>query len=100
MMNKIIKGTGIIIMVMFLSLYLSKFNIETYENKRLLTEEAIIKYEQDLKEGKNILENNYIPEEKNYNNKPSQIGRKVSNTIESSFKKALKMLMKILNEMQ
>ena len=99
-MNKIIKGTGIIIMILFISLYLSRFNIETYENKRLLTEEAIIKYEQDLKKGKNILEKSYIPEEKNYNNKPSQIGRKVSNTIESSFKKALKILMKILNEMQ
>ena len=100
MMNKFIRGTGIIIMILFISLYLSRFNIETYENKRLLTEEAIIKYEQDLKEGKNILEKSYIPEEKNYNNKPSQIGRKVSNTIESSFKKALKILMKILNEMQ
>lgn len=99
-MNKFIRGTGIIIMILFISLYLSRFNIETYENKRLLTEEAIIKYEQDLKKGKNILEKSYIPEEKNYNNKPSQIGRKVSNTIESSFKKALKILMKILNEMQ
>ncbi len=99
-MNKFIRGTGIIIVIMFISLYLSRFNIETYENKRLLTESAIIKYEQDLKEGKNILEKSYIPEEKNYNNKPSQIGRKVSNTIESSFKKALKILMKILNEMQ
>ena len=100
MMNKIIKGIGIIIIIMFLSLYLSKINIETYENKRLLTEEAIIKYEKDLKEGKNILENNYIVEEKNYNNKPSELGRKASKLIENSFKKGLKLLMNFLNEMQ
>ena len=59
MMNKFIRGTGIIIVIMFISLYLSRFNIETYENKRLLTESAIIKYEQDLKEGKNILINHH-----------------------------------------
>lgn len=99
-MNKIIKGTGIVLIILFLSLYLSKFNIETYENKRLLTEEAIVKYEKDLKEGKNIVENNYIVEEKNYNNKPSQIGRKASKLIENTFKKGLKILMKLLNEMQ
>ena len=68
-MNKILKLLGIILIILFLSLYFSKYNNNYYENKNNLTDEAIKRYEKDLKEGKNIDPNNYIVQEKNYNNK-------------------------------
>ena len=75
-MNKIVKVILLVITILFLSLYFSNYNNNYYETKTYLTEEAIKKYEKDLKENKNILSNNYIPEEKNYNNNFSKINSK------------------------
>ena len=93
-MNKTIKLLGILLVIMFLSVYFSRYNNSYYENRNVLTEEAILKFENDLKEGKNINVKSYLKEEKNYNNKLSTIGIKTSNIIEKGFKKALKFLFK------
>ena len=93
-MNKIIKLLIIIITIFFLSLYFSNYNNEYYETKTYLTEEAIRNYEKDLKEGKNITSNNYVPKEKDYNNNFSKLGLKSSNLIEKIITKALKYLVK------
>lgn len=95
-MNKVIKVILIIIIILFLSLYFSNYNNSYYETKTYLTEEAIKKYEKDLKQGKNILSNNYIPQEKNYNNKASTLGLKSSNFLENIINKTLKYMAKYL----
>lgn len=96
-MNKIIKVLLVLVIIYFLSLYFSNYNNEYYETKTYLTEEAIKKYENDLKEGKNIISNNYIPKDKDYNNKASSIGIKTSNFIEKIINKGLNYLAKYMN---
>ena len=86
-MNKTIKILGVILIIMFLSVYFSRYNTNYYENRNVLTEEAIVKFEQDIKEGKDISINTYLKEEKDYNNKASTIGLKLSQGIEIGFKK-------------
>lgn len=98
-MKNLLKGLFTITIILFLSLYFSKYNSDYYENKRILTEEAIAQFEKDLKEGKEINAKNYITEEKDYNNKASKIGIKMSNTIEKTFNKSLKYLMKYLEKL-
>ena len=97
-MNNILKIIGIIVIIFFLSLYFSRYSNNYYEDKTNLTEKAIEKYEKDLKEGKKIDPNNYIVEEKNYNNKASTIGLKASKFIENTFSYGLKHIMKYLNQ--
>ena len=93
-MNRVIKVLIIVITIFFLSLYFSNYNNEYYETKTYLTEEAIRNYEKDLKEGKNITSNNYVPKEKEYNNSFSKLGLKSSNLIEKIIRKTLKYLVK------
>ena len=95
-MNNLLKGLILMFMIFFLALYFSRYNNEYYENKRILTEEAIIQYEKDLKEGKNIQVEKYLEVEKDYNNKVSKIGKKASKFIENAFRKGLKYAMKYL----
>ena len=95
-MNKTIKIIGIVLFVMFLSVYFSRYNTNYYENRNVLTEEAIVKFEQDIKEGKDISINTYLKEEKDYNNKASTIGLKLSQGIEIGFEKSLKLLFKCM----
>ena len=81
-MKRLIKLIGIILLIFFLALYLSSYNTSYYENKNILTEDAIKRFEKDLKEGKKINVNNYIEKEKNYNNKVSTYTLKLSNLID------------------
>lgn len=97
-MSKLPKIILLIIIIMFLSLYFSKYQVNYYENKQILTEEAIKRYENDLKEGKTISKNNYIEKEKNYSNKASIIGIKASKLIEKIFTKSLKMIIKYIDQ--
>ena len=95
-MNKTLKVLGVILVIMFLSVYFSRYNNNYYANQNILTEEAIIKFEQDIKEGKDITVSSYLKEEKNYDNKLSEIGLKISNEIETGFKKGLKFIFKCM----
>ena len=96
-MNKLLKFIGIIIIILFLSLYFSKFSNSYYEEKAILTEESIKQYEKDLKNGKNIVSNNYIPKEKDYNNKASKLGIKTSKLIEDLVNNTLKYIVKYMD---
>lgn len=87
----------IILIVLFLSLYFSRYYNSYYENKNILTEDAIKKFEDDLKNGREISINNYIKEDKNYNNKVCLLGLKISNFIDKSFNKILKYILKHLD---
>lgn len=95
-MNKIIKLLLVIILIFFLSLYFTNYSNNYYEDKTILTEEAIRNYEKDLKDGKNITSKNYLPDEKNYNNNASKIGLNISNFIEKIVDKGFKFLTKYL----
>ena len=95
-MNKTIKLLGIILVIMFLSVYFSRYNSNYYVNQNALTEEAIIKFEEDIKEGKDITVSSYLKEEKNYENKLSKLGKNLSSGIETGFKKGLKLIFKCM----
>ena len=96
-MKKIVKIIGILLVISFLSLYLSSLNTNYYSNKNVLTEEAIKNYEKDLKEDKKIDINNYIEKEKNYNNHVSSSFLKMSKLIDKCINKSLKLVIKYLD---
>ena len=95
-MKRLIKLIGIILLIFFLALYLSSYNTSYYENKNILTEDAIKRFEKDLKEGKKINVNNYIEKEKNYNNKVYTYTLKLSNLIDKCINKSLRLVLKYL----
>ena len=67
-------------------------------SKTKLTDEAIDKFENDVKEGKNIDINNYlVNEKKDYNNDVSNFGRKFSDKIESVFSKGFDYLFRYID---
>ena len=99
-MKKIFSIISIILVVVFLSLYFSKNNTEYYMNQKVLTEEAIERFENDLKEGKEINPNDYIPKEKDYNNKVSKLGLKTSNFVDKVFNKSLKLFAKYISKLE
>lgn len=93
-MQKIIKTIFSIFLILFLLLYLNRSNnYYYYQNNKVLSDEAIIQFEQDLKDGKEINPSNYITPEKNYNNKASTLGLKSSIFIEKIVNKLLKKLL-------
>lgn len=89
-----VKGKNIFIFVfsvlfiLFISLYVTQAT-GYYEfnnsKKSTLTNNAIKKFEEDVKNGKKINAKNYLESEKEYNNKISIISLKLSKTIEKSF---------------
>ena len=99
-MNRLGKVAGIALIILFFSLYFSKYNMDYNQNKKILTEEAIIEYEKDIKEGKEINPEKYQEPEKNYNNKVAEVGLKTSKIIEKGFKKGLRLLMKSLKYLE
>lgn len=98
-MKNLIKYIFITLLILFFSLYFSRYNNTYYENKNILTEEAIKQFEIDIKNNKTINVKDYIKEEKNYNNKASNLGLKTSGLIEKLFNKTLKLLIKILGKL-
>ena len=81
-----------ILVILFLGLYISQMTgyYQYSESKKTtLTESAIQRFEQDVKEGKEIHAGDYLEKETDYNNKASNLGMKVSKLIEASFNKAM-----------
>lgn len=99
--NNIFKFIFIILILVFLFLVVaSQSGYYEYElsRKTKLTDEAIDKFENDVKEGKNIDINNYlVNEKKDYNNDVSNFGRKFSDKIESVFSKGFDYLFKYID---
>lgn len=65
--------------------------------KRNLTISQIEKFENDIKNGKEIDLNDYIIKDKSYDNIITNTNNKISNAIESGFKKLFKYLLKNIN---
>lgn len=98
--DKIFKGTLGLLLLVYLTLYFSSITgYYEYKNykKMTLTEEQIIKFEQDVKEGKEVNVEDYIIEEEIvFNNKIANAGKKVSYTISDTMNKVLTKTFKLL----
>lgn len=95
--KQLVKLIAIILVISFCSLYfttLGGYYEYNLSKKNILTEEAIARFEQDVKEGKQIIASNYIEESKDYGNKSSRLALKISNFISSSFDKIMKFVFK------
>lgn len=101
--NKIFKYITILSFVTFLTLYTSqKTGYYEYSNyqKKSLTEEEIKKFEEDIKNGKDISLSNYKENTNiSYSNKMSNIGNKLSNSINKNVKKGIEGFFGMLNKM-
>lgn len=99
------KNIGLIILIVLFFIYLvieisySRGLIE-YENykKMTLTSEAMQKFEEDVKNGKNININDYIKEEKDYSSKVSKITSRASEKLEDFFTKGIGDFIKMLSK--
>lgn len=99
--NNIFKFIFIILILVFLFLIVaSQSGYYEYElsRKTKLTDDAIDKFEKDVKEGKNIDINDYLAnEKKDYNNDVSNFGRKFSDKLENVFSKGFDYLFKYID---
>ena len=97
--KNIIKLIFLITIVLFFSLYFTTmggYYEYTSSKKNVLTEEAIKKFEEDVKSGKEIIASNYIEEEKDYKNKASKIGIEISNFVSNTYDTIMTYLFKQL----
>ena len=96
MNKKTIKYVLILLLSSFLVLYFFGNNI--YQNwtseKKILTDEQIMKFEKDVKDGKEIDLDSYIVKEKTHDNVITNINQKISSIIANGFKKIFKYLLK------
>jgi hypothetical protein len=92
--------------IIFIILYISKetgyYEYKVHQ-KTVLTEEAIIQFEKDVAEGKNVKASDYITENYiDYSNKITKIssflGRKVEGIFNNGIKKVVKVLLKLFWE--
>lgn len=96
-LKQVIKLSVIILIVSFLSLYfttLGGYYEYNLSKKNILTQEAIERFEKDVKAGKKIIASNYIEEEKDYSNKASRLALKISNLVSAGFDKTIKFIFK------
>lgn len=99
--KKIAELAMMLLIVLFLGLYISGMSgyyKYTETKKNVLTENAMERFEQDIKEGKEIDVSNYLEETKNYNNIFSSLGLKMSSLIEKGFNKTMTSLFKKLSQ--
>ncbi len=105
-MKKKKKNPFIIIVIVFFGAYLSLYYLSIsgyYEykeyNKMVLTEEAMKRFENDIKEGKDISIENYISDYKDYSNSVSNIGLKTGESLEKIVDKGLGEFFRVLSKL-
>lgn len=94
-MKELTKLLIIILIVSFISLYattLGGYYEYQLSNKNILTEEAIKRFEDDVKAGKEIIASNYIEEEKDYSNKANILANELSTFISNTYDKIMKFI--------
>lgn len=99
--SNLFKMIGGVFIILFVSLYITQMSgyYQYNESKKTtLTNDAIERFEKDVREGKEIVAKNYLAEEKNYSNRISKLGMKISSTIEKGFSKTMNVIFNELNE--
>ena len=79
-MKRIVKIIGLILVLFFLIVFFNKNSY--YDDTNVLSDEAIKRFEADLKEGKDIVLSKYLNKKNNYNNRISVLFLKISKSIE------------------
>lgn len=90
--KRILQTIMSLLVILFLGLYVSQMTGYYQYNesrKTTLTEDAIKRFEQDIKEGKTISASNYLQKDTEYGNKLSSLGMSLSSFIEKGFNKAM-----------
>lgn len=99
--TKIFRISFIILFAVYLTVYVSnKYGYYEYQKHEqvTLTEEQIKKFEQDVKDGKEIDIENYVSDvNKNYQTKLSQAGLNVSNSLANIVKTGVDGFFKYIN---
>ena len=102
MMHKVIKFGFLGLLGIFLLLFISYEN-GYYERingeKALMTEEMIIKYEEDLANGVDVTKEDYTVKKNDYTNIYTKTSLKVSNKFENTIDSVIKFFFKKLNDM-
>lgn len=99
--KNIARVVGVTLIILFVALYLTQvtgYYEYTESKKTTLTKDAIKRFEKDVAEGKEIAAKNYLEEEKNYNNKLSTVGMKLSKVIEKGFNKVMSSIFNEINK--
>lgn len=99
--KNIVRFSFATVFILFLCLYIGQaagyYETSSYK-KNVLTEEAIKRFEADVKNGKQIEAKNYLEQEKVYSNSLNKIGLKTSKAIETVFDKAMGYLFREINK--
>ncbi len=105
-MKKKKKNPIIILTIVLFGIYLSLYYLSVngyYEykeyNKMMLTEDAMKRFEEDVKNGKDISIDNYINEYKDYSNSVSNFGLKTGESLEKVMNKGLGGIFKVLSKL-
>ncbi len=99
--KKLFELLGCIVVILFLVIYIGQgtgYYQITENRKTALTDEAIKRFEEDVRSGKEIVASNYLVKEKNYNNNISILGMKISEMIETGFNKFMMFIFKELEQ--
>ena len=94
-MKKVLKNISLIILILLLFLYFSYQNgyYDKYMRDKIkLTNQNIEKFEQDIKDFKDVTIEDYLQEEKSYATKTSNISLKVANKLENVINEGIKIL--------
>ncbi len=106
-MKKTKRNPVLIIVIILFGIYLATYYAMAsgyYEykeyNKMIMTEEAMARFEQDIKEGKDITIDDYITaSNKDYSNKISDLGLKAGESLETFVTKGLGNFFKVLSKL-
>ena len=106
-MKKKKKNPFIVVVLILFGIYLAVFiayqnGFYEYKahNKMTLTKEAMAQFEQDVKDGKEILTSDYIDyEQKDYSNKVSKLGVKLGDTLEDFLTEGMKKVYKVISKL-
>ncbi len=100
-MKKYLKIGFLLIVLLYLLLFFSYKNgyyKDLNEEKKILTDEKIKEYEEDLKNGIDVTKKEYVVVEPSYDNAYTRTFLKLSKTIESSFDKTIKYLFRKISK--
>lgn len=98
--KKIFRMVLVTLIILFATLYFTQaagYFEYTTRKTNTLTEDAITRFEEDIKNGKKIKASDYIKKENDYHNNLSKLGSGVSNVIESSFNHIMNFIFKEIN---